>query len=72
MGEENCVEDDSEAYMHELTRLYEDKNYWKEKGDLMKYILSTKPTWKNHIDRYLEIFDLARENFNKRFETKVQ
>ncbi|WP_096635449.1 glycosyltransferase [Clostridium cochlearium] len=66
IGEENCVDNDKEAYIYELTKLYEDKDYKKYKSELMKKIISNKESWKSCIEKYLNIFCLAKENYYKR------
>jgi hypothetical protein len=66
IGEENCVDNDKEAYIYELTKLYEDKDYKKYKSELMKKIIANKKSWKSYIEKYLNIFSLTKENYYKR------
>jgi glycosyltransferase involved in cell wall biosynthesis len=72
IGRENCVDNDKEAYINELEKLYSDIKYRKDKGELMKKIITNKQSWGKYIREYLKIFELARKSSCKRnVSTKV-
>lgn len=66
VGKENCVENDKEAYLDELSKIYNDKNYKKNKGKLMLDIIKHKKSRAEYIEEYAKIFRLAEEHFYNR------
>lgn len=70
IGKENCVEDCDSSYFNEINRLYDDENYRKAKGELMKKIMDNKKLWDKYLDDYFEIFNFAIEKFKNRVNRK--